>query len=610
MTIVPPDEGRLAGGDVGAGRLADPERIVAALEAVLGPDDLAGLDVLVTAGGTREPIDPVRFIGNRSSGKQGHALADEAASRGAKVTLVTTVERPAAAGVDVVRVATAAEMDAAVRERSDTADVVVMAAAVADFRPDSSADTKLKKDGRAPTVTLVPTADILGGLVERRRPGQTLVGFAAETDDVEANAAAKLARKPVDLLVVNDVSAARRRVRVGHERGAYHVAVRIDPRPSTSATSGPSPVPSSMPWWPIAPRPEPRSPNTEHGAPVSKFTFTSESVTEGHPDKMADQISDSILDAMLAEDPESRVACETLVTTGLAIVAGEITTKAYVDIPGTVRQTINDIGYDREAFGYDGNTCGVMVCIDEQSPDIAQGVDDSEEVRSGTSGEDLLNKQGAGDQGMMFGYACDETDVLMPLPIHLAHRMAERLTEVRRAGTVPYLRPDGKTQVTFDYEDGKPVRLTTVLVSTQHNDGIDRDEVIRPDLIEHVIRPVIPEQFADDDYEVFVNPTGRFVTGGPRGRRRPDRPQDHRRHLRRHGPPRRRRLLRQGPQQGRPLGRLRRPLGGQEPGRRRRRQPLRGPGGLRHRRGPPHLDHGRDLRHRERRQAQAGGDGP
>jgi S-adenosylmethionine synthetase len=158
-----------------------------------------------------------------------------------------------------------------------------------------------------------------------------------------------------------------------------------------------------------------------------------------------------------------------------------------------------------------------MVSIDEQSADIAQGVDDSEEVRSGSSGEDLLNKQGAGDQGMMFGYACNETDVLMPLPIHLAHRMAERLTEVRRAGTVPYLRPDGKTQVTLDYEDGKPARLTTVLISTQHNDGIDRDEVIRPDLIEHVIRPVIPEQFADDDYEVYVNPTGRFVTGGPVG---------------------------------------------------------------------------------------------
>jgi len=250
---------------------------------------------------------------------------------------------------------------------------------------------------------------------------------------------------------------------------------------------------------------------------VSNFTFTSESVTEGHPDKMADQISDSILDAMLAEDPASRVACETMVTTGLAIVAGEITTQAYVDIPGVVRDTINKIGYDRESFGYDGNTCGVMVCIDEQSPDIAQGVDDSEEVRTGTSGEDELNAQGAGDQGMMFGYACDETDVLMPLPIHLAHRMAERLSEVRRAGTVPYLRPDGKTQVTFDYEDGRPVRLKTVLISTQHNDGVDRDTVIRPDLIEHVIRPVIPEQFADDDYEVYVNPTGRFVIGGPVG---------------------------------------------------------------------------------------------
>jgi S-adenosylmethionine synthetase len=252
---------------------------------------------------------------------------------------------------------------------------------------------------------------------------------------------------------------------------------------------------------------------------VSKWmTFTSESVTEGHPDKMADQISDSILDAMLEQDPTSRVACETLVTTGLAIVAGEITTNAYVDIPGIVRKTICDIGYDRESFGYDGHTCGVMVSIDEQSPDIAQGVDDSEEVRTGSAGEeDILDKQGAGDQGMMFGYACDETDVLMPLPIFLAHRMAERLAEVRKSGLVPYLRPDGKTQVTFDYENGIPVRLKTVLISTQHNDGIDRDRMIRPDLIEHVIRPVVPEQFADDGYDVFVNPTGRFVIGGPVG---------------------------------------------------------------------------------------------
>jgi S-adenosylmethionine synthetase len=287
----------------------------------------------------------------------------------------------------------------------------------------------------------------------------------------------------------------------------------------------------------------------------NSFTFTSESVTEGHPDKMADQISDSILDAMLEQDPMSRVACETLVTTGLCVVAGEITTNAYVDIPGVVRETINRIGYDRESFGYDGNTCGVMVSIDEQSGDIAQGVDDSEEVRTGTSGEDLLNKQGAGDQGMMFGFACDETDVLMPLPIHVAHRMAERMAEVRRAGTIPYLRPDGKTQVTFEYDSGRPVRLSTVLLSTQHNEGIDRDGVIRPDLIEHVIRPSIPEQFADDDYEVFVNPHRPVRDRRPGGRRRADRAQDHRRHLRRHGPPRRRRLLGQGPQQGRPLGR-------------------------------------------------------
>jgi S-adenosylmethionine synthetase len=250
---------------------------------------------------------------------------------------------------------------------------------------------------------------------------------------------------------------------------------------------------------------------------VSSWTFTSESVTEGHPDKMADQISDAILDAMLANDPMSRVACETLVTTGLAIIAGEVTTSGYVDIPSIVRDTIKGIGYDRESYGYDGETVGVMVSLDAQSSDIAQGVDDSEEVRTGTSGEDILNKQGAGDQGMMFGYACNETDVLMPLPIHVAHRMAERLADVRKAGTVPYLRPDGKTQVTFDYENGKPVRLRTVLISTQHDDGIDREEAIRPDLIEHVIRPVIPAQFANDDYQVLVNPTGRFVIGGPVG---------------------------------------------------------------------------------------------
>jgi S-adenosylmethionine synthetase len=250
---------------------------------------------------------------------------------------------------------------------------------------------------------------------------------------------------------------------------------------------------------------------------VSTFTFTSESVTEGHPDKMADQVSDAVLDAILAEDPDGRVACETLLTTGLCVVAGEITTSAYVDIPKLARETINSIGYDNAAYGFDGNTCGVIVSIDEQSADIAQGVDKSEELRGGKAGEDYLNSQGAGDQGMMFGYACDETPDLMPAPIWLAHRLAERLSEVRKAGAVPYLRPDGKTQVTFEYENGKPVKLSHVLISTQHADGIDRDTVIRPDLIEQVIRPTVPAQFADDDYDVYINPTGKFVIGGPHG---------------------------------------------------------------------------------------------
>ena len=250
---------------------------------------------------------------------------------------------------------------------------------------------------------------------------------------------------------------------------------------------------------------------------MARWTFSSESVTEGHPDKMADQISDAVLDAILTEDPNGRVACETMVTTGLCVVAGEISTTAYVEIPKIARETINSIGYDDGRKGFDGNTCGVIVSIDEQSPDIAQGVDSSEELRGGKAGEDLLNQQGAGDQGMMFGYACTETEDLMPLPIWTAHRLAERLAEVRKSGEVPYLRPDGKTQVTFEYEDDRPIALRSVLISTQHQDGIDRDTVIRPDLIEQVIRPVIPEQYADDPYEIFVNPTGNFVIGGPHG---------------------------------------------------------------------------------------------
>jgi S-adenosylmethionine synthetase len=248
---------------------------------------------------------------------------------------------------------------------------------------------------------------------------------------------------------------------------------------------------------------------------VSRWTFTSESVTEGHPDKMADQISDAILDAILTEDPVARVACETLVTTGLVVVAGEITTSAYVEFPKIVRETINGIGFDNGNTGFDGNTCGVITSIDPQSPDIAQGVDTAYETRTGSAGEDALNSQGAGDQGMMFGYACNETEDLMPLPIWLAHRLAARLAEVRKAGILPYLRPDGKTQVTFDYDGNTPVALKTVLISTQHQPGIDAETTIKPDLIEHVIRPSLPEQFQDDDFAVLVNPTGKFELGGP-----------------------------------------------------------------------------------------------
>jgi len=249
--------------------------------------------------------------------------------------------------------------------------------------------------------------------------------------------------------------------------------------------------------------------------------FTSESVTEGHPDKVADQISDAVLDAVLSQDPlGSRVACETLVTTGLIVVAGEVSTETYVDIARIARETVIGIGYDRAAAGFDGNTCGVLVALDEQSPDIAGGVDKSYEMRSGTGLDgtgvsDEFDMLGAGDQGMMFGYACRDTSVLMPLPIHLAHRMAERLAAIRKSGLVPYLRPDGKTQVTIVYQGGRPVRVDRVLISTQHQPDIDNDTLLRPDLIEHVIAPVIPDDLEWDPDDVLVNPSGRFELGGP-----------------------------------------------------------------------------------------------
>ena len=250
---------------------------------------------------------------------------------------------------------------------------------------------------------------------------------------------------------------------------------------------------------------------------MANWTFTSESVTEGHPDKMADQVSDAVLDAIIASDPMARVACETLLTTGLIVVAGEITTSAYVDIAKLARSTVNEIGYDDARKGFDGNTCGVIVSIDEQSADIAMGVDKAFEMRTEHDIDAELDGQGAGDQGMMFGYACNETPDLMPLPIWLAHRMAEQLTKVRKDGSVAYLRPDGKTQVTFDYEDGRPVALRTVLISTQHASGIDLKNELHVDLLERVVKPVIPAQFADDAYRFLSNPTGNFVIGGPQG---------------------------------------------------------------------------------------------
>ena len=331
---------------------------------------------------------------------------------------------------------------------------------------------------------------------------------------------------------------------------------------------------------------------------MRRWEFTSESVTEGHPDKMADQISDAILDAILDQDPMARVACETLLTTGLVIVAGEITTEAYVEIPEIVRRVVSSIGYTSSEMGFDGLTCGVSVSIGQQSPDIAMGVNKAYEVRQGTSGEDALFSQGAGDQGMMFGYACDETEDLMPAPIWLAHRLAHRLAQVRKVGVLPYLRPDGKVQVTFDYEDGRPVRLKTVLISTQHKPSVDLETLLKPDLRDHVVGPIVPAQYADDGYEILANPTGKFELGGPSAGYGANRQEDHRRFLRWFGSPWRRCIFGKGPLEGRPLRGLCRSLGREAYRRFRRRNAVRATDRVRHRGGPASVVDGRAFRHR------------
>lgn len=248
---------------------------------------------------------------------------------------------------------------------------------------------------------------------------------------------------------------------------------------------------------------------------MRSWTFTSESVTEGHPDKMADQISDAVLDAILTEDPIARVACETVLTTGGVTIAGEVTTSAHVDISSIVREVVTSIGYTSSDMGFDGRTCAVSVSLDRQSPDIAQGVDTAYETRTAAGLGESPDSMGAGDQGMVFGFACDETVDLMPMPIWLAHKLAKRLADVRKAGTLPYLRPDGKTQVSVEYEDGVPVRLKTVVLSTQHDSKVDLKSGLAKDIFETVISPTVPSEFAKDSYQVLTNPTGRFELGGP-----------------------------------------------------------------------------------------------
>ena len=476
--MLEPAAGRLAGGDFGdgpaRGARRDRGRAGGRPRRYGGPPHggrgtvSAGVRAVVSAGGTREPLDPVRYIGNRCSGKQGYAIAAELRARGAQVTLVTSSDLAAPADVDVVEVETAAEMADAVlarplgrRGRDGRCGGRLPAGGRGRHKLKKAAGAARRRARRRPLTSWPSWA--------RRRPGQVLVGFAAETGHRcracrTREAQARVQRRRPD----------RRQRRVSRARSGFghdsNAAVIVSVGSSAElgladkrAVAASWSTPSEICWAPTA-----ILSREEGNRTMTRWDFTSESVTEGHPDKMADQISDAILDALLDQDPMSRVACETLLTTGLVVVAGEITTKRLRRDPQLVREVVSGIGYTSSEMGFDGRTCGVAVSIGQQSPDIAMGVDTAYEVRQGTSGEDTLFGQGAGDQGMMFGYACDETDDLMPMPIWLAHRLAQRLAQVRKAGVLPYLRPDGKTQVTFEYEDGRPVRLKTVLISTQH----------------------------------------------------------------------------------------------------------------------------------------------